>query len=198
MTEFLVDLHIHSNQSPCSILELEDIIQYAQCYNIKGIAVTDHNTIGDFSKIRKIAEKYDMRTYIGYELKVLGGELLIYGVRKILPINMPAEFIIRKVHSIGGAAIAAHPYREFPISLKDNIYNLDLDGVEVSDRATHSLDNRSVSAAKKMDIAMIAGSDAHTISDIGWCATKFTKIIETTEELVNEIKSKKCIPVLIS
>jgi len=196
--EFLVDLHIHSNFSPCSILSMEDIIECLNSYDIKGVALTDHNTIDGYSELKKIAEKYDIKVFKGYELVVENGELLVYGISKVLPAGLPPMLIIKKVREDGGAVFAAHPYRRFlSSSLGDVIYDLDIDGVEISDRNTHYWDRRAVNAAKKMDVAMIAGSDAHHVSDIGWCATKFNKKITTDSELVNELKEKRCEPVLL-
>ena len=197
LSDFLVDLHIHSNFSICSLLTLSEIIEYCNSYKIKGIALTDHNSLDGYEEIKKIAQKYDIIIFLGYELRVKGGELLIYGIPKVLPLDMDPNIIIKKVKEMGGAVIAAHPFRGFFSSFKKNVYDLDIDGIEVTNRPTHSFDQRALTAAIKMEVAMIAGSDAHNISDIGWCATKFKKRITSTKELISEIIKKRVEPILL-
>jgi predicted metal-dependent phosphoesterase TrpH len=197
LTKFIVDLHIHSNVSPCSNLDMRDIIECSYSCGINGIALTDHNSIEGYERIRKIGDELDVAVFLGYELQVKEGELLIYGIDKVLPINLPAFLVIKIIRNLGGVVIAAHPFRRFLTSLEEKIYNLDLHGIEVSDRLNYSLNSRAITAAKKMDVAMLAGSDAHNINEIGWCATEFQKKINSTEELVKEIEEKRCKPILL-
>ena len=196
MGKFLVDMHVHSSISPCSKLTFKDILEVSSSYGISGIALTDHNTLNGYHTFKEEAEKYGIVVFSAYELKVLGGELLIYGLKHTLPVNLHPKQTIKKVRLSGGAVVAAHPFRS-SLSFGDRIYDLDLDGVEVSDRIRHNIDRKALSAANIMDVAALAGSDAHDTYDIGWCATEFESKIISDEDLVKAIKNKKCKPVLL-
>jgi hypothetical protein len=44
---------------------------------------------------------------------------------------------------------------------------------------------------------MVAGSDAHTLSDVATCATEFEREIRTVPELIAELRAGRCQPVIL-
>jgi len=50
------------------------------------------------------------------------------------------------------------------------------------------------SAAQQLDLAMIGGSDAHSLKCVGRSATIFETTIESIEDIVNAIRKKQCHP----
>ncbi|WEU40569.1 MAG: PHP domain-containing protein [Candidatus Odinarchaeum yellowstonii] len=188
---------MHSQVSPCSKLTLQEILELASSYNLDGVVLTDHNAIGELSEEIKEAEKHGLTVFLGYELTVLEGELLIYGLNNVLQPYTPAKVIIKAVHSAGGVVVAAHPFRSWPVQLGEKLYDLDVDGVEVSDRSRLKIDERALTIALKKHIAATAGSDAHHISEFGWCCTEFFDRIENISQLVDALKKQRCKPKII-
>ncbi|MEM2907481.1 MAG: PHP domain-containing protein [Candidatus Odinarchaeota archaeon] len=190
-------MHVHSTASPCSELTLKEIFEAAPSYRIECIVLTDHNVIANFVEEFKIARKYDIKVFLGYELTVLEGELLVYGLKNVLKPNRPANIMIEAIHRAGGVAVAAHPFREWPVYLGDKVYDLEVDGIEVSDRLRFSIDENALAAAFKKHVAATAGSDAHHLSEFGWCCTEFSDRIDTVSQLVEALKNQRCEPKLI-
>lgn len=135
--------------------------------------------------------------FLGYELTVLEGELLIYGLNNVFQPYTPAKIIIDAVHKHGGVVIAAHPFRSWPVKLGEKVYDLDVDGVEVSDRSRFKIDENALTIALKKQISATAGSDAHHISEFGWCGTEFSDRIETVSQLVEALKKQRCKPKIL-
>jgi len=89
-------------------------------------------------------------------------------------------------------AIAAHPFRP-ELGLGDLIYDLPLDGIEVFNINHQAADNLAArEACRKLKVAELGGSDAHAPSYVGHFLTYFEREIGTEEELVREIRARRC------
>ncbi|MCL2768221.1 MAG: PHP domain-containing protein, partial [Synergistaceae bacterium] len=58
LSEYYVDLHLHSVLSPCADLEMgaADIVKKCRSEGISIIAITDHNHVANFKALREAAE----------------------------------------------------------------------------------------------------------------------------------------------
>jgi len=187
-------MHVHTNYSPCSIIPLHDLLILAGSLNLDAVVITDHDTLKGALKAKSIADGYGLTVLVGCEISAREGQILAYGISEEIPPNLPAEETLELIHSQGGVGIAAHPYRENVPSLGELVYNLKLDGVEVSNKSIYNLDPQAIRAAKVLGIAMIGGSDAHVLRDVGWCVTVVDSEIESEDDLVKIIRNKACYP----
>ncbi len=89
-----------------------------------------------------------------------------------------------------------HPFRNAYTSLGDMIYTLGntLDGIEINAMDSKTAKDQARSAAQQLDLAMIGGSDAHSLQCVGRSATKFDKKIESMDDIVTAIRRKQCKP----
>ncbi len=190
-------MHIHTTFSPCSRISIYEALVTALDLGLTGIAITDHDTMEGALKANQIASKYEIKVFTGCEVTAFEGHILAYGVSERLPINLYAQDVIERIHSLGGVAVAAHPFRNMENSLNNKIFELDLDGVEVFNHVPkRSVNKEARSAAIELGVAQIGGSDAHDSKYIGRVATLFKDEIPDEDSLIEAIIKKTCKPVV--
>lgn len=201
----IFDLHLHTiKYSLCSELSPVAAAKRAMKLKLDGIAITEHDARweeGEIAELLEQAKARNLRILTGQELScyreggVSQGHLLAFGVNRKIESTLPIEEVIDMVHEEGGVVLAAHPYRE-EFGLGDDVYRLDLDGIEVLSPHHLTIDTMKAERAwKELSIAGIGGSDAHRRGDIGKFLTYFEDGIKDEADLVNAIKARRCRPV---
>lgn len=170
-----IDMHCHSYYSKDGISSPESLLIWAKKKGLDGIALTDHNTTKGWNRAQKKAQELGMFLILGEEIKIKEknktiGEILAYFINKeIDPKNKNAEQIIQEIKNQNGIAIIAHPYHwKKPFKKLKEIKNI-IDGVEIfNSRGQFKKGNElSMFFAKKNNLPMVSGSDAHTVFEIG-------------------------------
>lgn len=198
----LIDMHLHQDRhSFDSHVSLEDIIDEAKRKGLDGICITDHDNLG----LREIVKDFyndDIKIFVGVEILTTKGDILVLGIDKVPETMLEPEELLEIVKSQGGVAISAHPYRKNNRGMGDNIFDfsydkdISLDAVEVLNGSTpKDLNIQAGETAKKSNLGMTGGSDAHLKERVGLMATCFTRDVNTEEELIQAIKDKACYPV---
>ncbi|MFV1951416.1 MAG: PHP-associated domain-containing protein [Nitrospinota bacterium] len=201
----VIDLHIHTNRySTCSILDPVEMLKRAQELNLDGIVIIEHNHVWDKDEIEELKNEAGVEELMvlrGQEIRghridgSIDGDFLAFGFYETIDEELPSTEIIHRVHDNGGIIIAAHPYRHI-LGIGDHLYDLDLDGIEVLNPHHSPSDTENAERARKiMDIAGTGGSDAHRPLPIGHYLTSFKGDIATEDDLINEIREKRCSPV---
>lgn len=171
-----IDLHCHSVYSKHTIWGNEafgrpdQMIDMAIQNGLNGLAITDHNSVRGSLEGLKYAKKKDFLLIPGTEVSSLGGHIVALGVKEDITRKLPIPDTIKRIHDLGGIAIAAHPYAGWPrtASLKDSIRKYRFDAIEVLNGGTSVSKNRKAySVAKELGVPMTAGSDSHYWRDIG-------------------------------
>lgn len=83
----IADLHVHTKYSFDASIQPKTIVEklYAHPF-IKAIAITDHNTIEGYYKVRELASAYqDILIIPGVELATVEGDLILLGVEELPP-----------------------------------------------------------------------------------------------------------------
>lgn len=194
-----VDLHCHSRYSWDSFLEPKLMIKRAKEIGIDGICFTEHYSFNASCPVDNIETPDGFYIFRGVEISTAKGDILAYGVKddswniwgKDRDLD-PYE-VIKNVHKAGGICVAAHPFRG-PESLEDKIFELnEIDAVEISNGCNDEEANqKAANASSIMNLPEIGGSDAHKYEIIGKAYTVFEKDVKNIEELVAEIKAKRC------
>lgn len=193
-----IDLHCHSYYSDDGLSSPEKLIKTALEKRLDGIALTDHNTTKGWPEAIEAAKKLNAVLILGQEIKIkkdgkIIGEVLGYFLKEeINPKGKNIEEIIEEIKKQGGIAIIAHPFH-FYEGFKDDLskYKHLIDGIEVFNSRLFfsSGDKKAFEFAKKNNLAMVAGSDAHHYSNVGDAYT-FAQA-STLEEFKQQILSKK-------
>jgi hypothetical protein len=160
------DLHFHTCYSPDATNPPKQIVDKLNAHPvIKVIAITDHNTLEGYRKTAELAKPYpDILIIPAAEISAEEGEIILLGVEKLPPEPWTARNVIAFAHENNALAIAAHPYRGY--GLGDKAAELNLDAIETLNGITTPNQNKQAEElAKTLDLAGVAGSDAHFPTD---------------------------------
>jgi predicted metal-dependent phosphoesterase TrpH len=164
------DFHIHSEYSFDSDNKLEDIIRRCRDTGIDCIAIADHGTAEGGLKIQDMAP---FPVIVAEEILTPRGEIMGMFLKETIPTNIPIDEAIARIREQDGLVNIPHPFdiltrkglgEETMLQIID-----DIDIIEVFNART-TFPGRSGMArtfAEKHGKARSAGSDAHTINEIG-------------------------------
>ena len=189
------DLHVHTNHSDGTD-SAEEIIRQAEKIGLDGIGITDHDTFGGLHEALEI----DTTLIIvpGIEISTCKGHILAYGVTDgEFEIGLTPAETVDQIHRAGGIAVPAHPFDYIRLGIKDEIYNIESDAIEVINGCITlgSWNDKARKAALELDLPMIAGSDGHSTEEIGIAWTDFVKPPERWQDVISMILKKETIPV---
>ncbi len=182
------DLHIHSKYSKCGYNKLKTILKFAKKKKLDGIAITDHNLIKGAVKLKKLNKDKDFDVIVGEEIMTDNGEILAYYLDKRIKPGKYEE-VMDKIKEQDALAAVAHPFTFVrAITFKNNLSRR-LDAVEVFNgrELFPKASRKALELAKKLNVAKIAGSDAHFFWEIGKGKTLFD------DDLRKAILNKKTI-----
>ena len=152
-------MHVHSKFSYDSFLKIPTILEIAHKRKLTGIAITDHGTIRGSLEAQRLAKGKDLDIICGAEIYSDGGHILgLFLTEEIREFDSFA--VVDSIKSQGGISILAHPFQ------KTNHPSIDLlrriDGVESWNSRTQQTRNlKAASAARKLNLPEVGGSDAH-------------------------------------
>jgi predicted metal-dependent phosphoesterase TrpH len=164
------DLHIHSNYSFDSSNTLEHIIERCRQVGINCIAIADHGTAEGALKMQKIAP---FPVIVAEEILTPSGEIMGMFLKETVPTNIPLSEAITRVREQGGVVNIPHPFDTFTRvglgskAMEEIINNIDIIEVMNARSPITARSSQSLGFAKKYGKAGSAGSDAHTIMEIG-------------------------------
>lgn len=186
----LIDMHIHTSFSPCSIISIPYLLERAQEVGLDGICITDHDTTASKYAFEDIADNSGLCVIIGIEYTTPKGDFLVFGPVDHIPEDMDAPQLIKWVHKQKGVVIAAHPFRKYRsvdpqcLQLSTIIESINGRNLPYEDDLCKNWLQQHGNGIKE-----IGGSDAHTIEEIGQVVTAFQKNIYNIDDLIYELQS---------
>ena len=195
----ILDLHNHSIKSDDARAKVENYCQWIRSRDIPidGIVLTEHRQFEptDYTPLEK---KYGLVILEGSEVETEYGHVLVYGVTEGLMrefdfalIDNPLADVLAAVEKHGAIAAPAHPGRARvgmfahteQLGVPEGISIVEVyNGGSREDEDQVAMDN-----AQKFGYRGIGGSDAHIVSHIGRCGTRFPDRIESMGELVEAL-----------
>ena len=197
MSGFVVDLHIHTSYgSACSRLKPQRLVAVAKALGLHGICLTEHDYMWDADSVRNLADNSGIVIFRGIEVSTDQGHLLVFGL-KDYPANLGcAEELFAAAGEVGAVIVVAHPYRHTPRRVswkkvgKRPAFRL-ADEVEIYNGISSEVDNELASElCSRLGFRGVAGSDAHSVSQVGLGVTIFDYPISSDQELVEALKAK--------
>jgi predicted metal-dependent phosphoesterase TrpH len=187
------DLHIHSNYSPDSGLDVDDILRMAVKKGLDGIAICDHDTLtGSFHARKRVIElNLPLLVLPGVEVSTNRGHLIVLGARENIPSGLDPRETIRIAKKVGGVVIAAHPFKIRSIG---NVDGLDVDAIETfNSRCIFGENKKAKKMAIELKVPQVGGSDSHMLTTIG---AGYTEIDAQPDEgsVLNAIRNGKTRP----
>ncbi|MEM2147702.1 MAG: PHP domain-containing protein [Candidatus Bathyarchaeia archaeon] len=162
-----VDLHVHTTYSLDSSIQPKVLVDRLHSdLRVKAAAVTDHNTVKGYYKVRELAHVYpDILVIPGVEVGTVNGDIVLLGVVEVPPQPWTVESVIDFARERGGLVVAAHPYREF--GLGDLVGKYPVDAVEVlNGSCSRQINALAEKLAKTLGLPGVAGSDAHRVDEL--------------------------------
>ncbi len=193
---FKIDLHIHTANSYDAVGSPDQVLTAAKEAGLDGIAVTEHHTYERSESFLKLAPEFGLRVFVGAEVGTRYGHLLVFSelIRRWNRfegyLNNPQE-VIDEVNSVGGAVVAAHPFRMALGFGGAGVQRLcGLAAIEGCNGSNSEDENRrAIKLAEQMALPCTGGSDAHRPAEIGRCYTIFESPVLNMPELIFALKA---------
>ncbi len=164
-----VDMHVHTHVSFDSLSRADDVLSRAITLGLGRVAITDHNEI---QAALELADRYPNRVIPGEEVKTREGvDIIGLYVHEWIPKGTPARETCQRIHDQGGLVYVPHPFaggKGGGGRILDQIADM-VHIVEAFNARLHrpSLNQKAADWARARGLPVGAGSDAHTIGEIG-------------------------------
>jgi predicted metal-dependent phosphoesterase TrpH len=164
-----VDLHIHTRASHDCLSDYADVVATARARGLDRIAITDHNEIDGALRTRDLAPDL---VIIGEEVKTAEGvDISGLFVTEKIPKGTPAAETVQAIREQGGFVYVPHPFAGGKGLGEDFMATIErwVDCVEIFNARIHkpALNEEARRWAEKRGLPGGAGSDAHTLREIG-------------------------------
>jgi len=164
-----LDLHLHSVGSWDCLSDPEALLARAEEQGIDRLAITDHN---ELFVARAMAERYPDRVIPGEEVKTAEGiDVIGLYLSETIPKGTPAHETIDRIRAQGGIPYLPHPFARGKGGGGRYVEELAplVDVVEVFNARLHpeELNAPTHPVVSRYGRLVSAGSDAHTVGEIG-------------------------------
>lgn len=165
----LLDLHLHTRGSWDCLSDPERVLERARSLRFDRIAITDHNRV---HVGLEMAARYPDAIIPGEEVKTAEGiDVIGLYLHEEIPKGTPAEDTIEQIRAQGGLPLLPHPYAGGKGGGGVHAERLGAlcDVIEVVNSRLHdpSMNARAYDLAGRLGKLRSAGSDAHTVGEIG-------------------------------
>jgi hypothetical protein len=134
---------------------------------INALAVTDHDTMEGYRRVRHSQNFRDFLILPGIEVTTDAGDLIVLGLEEP-PISRDVNYVIDHAKREGGMIVAPHPFNGSRSSLGEKCGMLNVDLIEVVNGKCRKECNRQAKEfAAFLHLPGLGGSDAHEAPQIG-------------------------------
>ncbi len=166
-TRVRVDLHLHSSASfDCRVPPLE-VARRCRQVGLFPIFLTDHEGIDGAQALLQAGEA----AVIGQEILTTEGELIGLFLKEAVPSRLSPELTVEAIKDQGGLVYLEHPYDTGRRNLREEAIERiarQIDIVEVvNGRSQPEINRRAEELRATLGVPAGAGSDAHTLKEIG-------------------------------
>lgn len=188
-----VEFHCHTRFSIDSLVEPARLVETCRQRGIDRLVVTDHNTIAGARRAHEIDPGL---VIVGEEIMTDQGELLAAFVKEEIPRDLPAEEAIRRLREQDAFISVSHPFDRFRgkywsrKQLKKLAHQVDAIEIFNSRCIPARLNHEAAAFAQEHRLAGTAGSDAHTLFEVGRAVMLLPEFSDT-ESLRTAMQSVK-------
>lgn len=170
-----VDMHCHTRLSKDSLNDPRRLVEAAAAKGLGALCVTDHNALANALALSRLPD-LPIKVVPSEEVKSSEGEIIGYFLSELVPKGLSPEETVKRIKGQGGLVAVPHPFDTMRTGSRIQPGALDrlveaglVDILEVFNaRAVKPEDNeRALEYAQRHELAMSAGSDAHTLVEIG-------------------------------
>jgi predicted metal-dependent phosphoesterase TrpH/glycosyltransferase involved in cell wall biosynthesis len=190
----LADLHMHTSWSHDCAVDPADLIMYAEANGLGAIAVTDHNAFGGALETAELARHHDLVVIPGEEVKTDGqGEVIGLFLQEEIPRGLTFTDTVAAIKAQGGLVYLPHPFDRMhsipdPATLQEHLAEIDVFEVYNARLLFEAYNEEALRFARKYNLTMGAGSDAHVLQGVGTGALRM-RAFEGPEEFLLSLRS---------
>lgn len=198
----ILDLHTHSIKSDDGRAKVRNYCQWIRTRElpIDGFVLTEHRQFDAESDYGDLAREFGVTILKGSEVETEYGHVLVFGVTEALcrafdfaDIRLPLARVIEACAEHGAVPVPCHPGRP-RVGMHAH---LDTYGVPKGVRiveiynggSREGEDEAAQAMAAEQGYLGIGGSDAHIVSHVGRCATRFPAPIADERALVEALNA---------
>jgi len=198
----ILDLHNHSIKSDDARAKVQNYCQWIakRKLAIDGFVLTEHRQYDAESDYRAIEDEFGILILKASEVETDYGHVLVFGVNEDMTkafdfskIGHSCQMVVDVAKRCGGIAMPCHPGRAKVGMLAHVEERGPVDGVEVIEvlngGSRGEENQKALVLAERLGCRRAGGSDAHIVSHIGRCATKFENQITCMTDLVDTLRT---------
>jgi predicted metal-dependent phosphoesterase TrpH len=190
----VADLHMHTSWSHDCSIDAAELVDYADAEGLGAIAVTDHNVFGGALEAADYARGRDLVVIPGEEVKTAGqGEVIGLFLEREIPRGMSWEETVAAIREQGGLVYVPHPFDRMhaipdPKTLHHHLSDIDVLEVYNARLLFETYNEEALRFARKYNLTMGAGSDAHVLQGVGTGAMRM-RAFEGPEEFLISLRT---------
>ena len=169
----VADLHMHTSWSHDCQVPVEELLDHAEAEGLGAIAVTDHNVFGGAREAVDLARGRDLVFIPGEEIKTDGqGEVIGLFLSEEIPRGLSFAATVDAIRAQGGIVYVPHPFDRLhaipdAATLRLHVQQIDVLEVYNARLLFEAYNDEALRFARKYDLTMGAGSDAHVLQGVG-------------------------------
>jgi hypothetical protein len=187
----VADLHMHTSWSHDCSIDAGELVDHAEAEGLGAIAVTDHNVFGGALEAVDQARGRDLVVIPGEEVKTDGqGEVIGLFLESEIPRGLSFEDAVAAIREQGGLVYVPHPFDRMhaipdPKTLHRSLAQIDVLEVYNARLLFESYNDEALRFARKYNLTMGAGSDAHVLQGVGTGAVRMRAFQDPEEFLIS-------------
>jgi hypothetical protein len=182
---------MHTSWSHDCSIPVSDLLDHASSIGLDAIAVTDHNRFGGAAEAAELARNRKLTVIAGEEVKTDGqGEVIGLFIHEEIPRGLSFADTIAAIRAQGGLVYLPHPFDRMhaipdPRTLHRHLADIDVFEVYNARLLRESFNDEALRFARKYNLTMGAGSDAHVLLGVGTGAVRMRAFNGPEEFLVS-------------
>jgi predicted metal-dependent phosphoesterase TrpH len=187
----VADLHMHTSWSHDCSIDAAELVDHAEAEGLGAIAVTDHNVFGGALETVDYARGRELVVIPGEEVKTDNqGEVIGLFLEREIPRGLTFGDTIAAIREQGGLVYVPHPFDRLhaipdPRTLHRHLADIDVLEVYNARLLFEAYNDEALRFARKYNLTMGAGSDAHVLQGVGTGALRMRAFQDPEEFLIS-------------
>jgi predicted metal-dependent phosphoesterase TrpH len=187
----VADLHMHTSWSHDCSIDAAELVDHAEAEGLGAIAVTDHNVFGGALEAADYARGRKLVVIRGEEVKTADqGEVIGLFLEREIPRGMSFADTVAAIREQGGLVYVPHPFDRLhaipdPRTLHRNLAAIDVLEVYNARLLFEAYNDEALRFARKYNLTMGAGSDAHVLQGVGTGAVRMRAFRDPEEFMIS-------------
>ena len=187
----VADLHMHTSWSHDCSIDAAELVDHAEAEGLGAIAVTDHNVFGGALEAADYARNRKLIVIRGEEVKTDDqGEVIGLFLEREIPRGMSFTDTVAAIREQGGLVYVPHPFDRLhaipnPKTLHRHLADIDVLEVYNARLLFEAYNDEALRFARKYNLTMGAGSDAHVLQGVGTGAVQMRAFRDPEEFMIS-------------